>query len=191
MSNDANFTLSRATDNNQHHRGDAIYAAFAEEERLAVVLAVRYRRGQNRAAPLIREQLRGYFQGQKAIDKTDRLFAEDGISRDHPDWKPGGSKYSKYQKRASFQAVHGLQTQIIHCLTEKAAEMALLHRRLGQHLAKRFLQAVNDRWKALSKLVSDYNVEVRKYNRAARPAQPLRELNADHLRANGLDNGEI
>jgi hypothetical protein len=137
------------------------------------------------------EQLRGYFQGHKAIDMTDRLFAEEGITRDHPDWKPGGSKYNEYQKRASFQAVHGLQTHIIHCLTERAAEMALLHRRLGQHLAKLFLQAVNGRWKVLSNLVSDYNVEAKKYNRAARPAQSLRELNADHLRANGLDNGEI
>jgi hypothetical protein len=69
--------------------------------------------------------------------------------------------------------------------------MALLHRRLGQHMAKRFLQAVNGRWKVLSKLVSDYNSEVRKYNRTARPMEPLRELDADQLRANGLDNGEI
>jgi hypothetical protein len=69
--------------------------------------------------------------------------------------------------------------------------MTLLHRRLGQTMAKRFLQAINGRWKLLSKLVDDYNLEVRKYNRTAGVIQPLRQLNADNLRANGLDNGEI
>jgi hypothetical protein len=184
-----NILHSRGADHNQHHRGDAIYAALAEETRLSVQFANRYRRGQQ--APLTLQELSGYYKGGKAIAKTDRLFREEGITRDHPDWRPGGAKYVQYQKRASFKAIHALQTQIIHCLTERAAEMTLLHRRLGQTMAKRFLQAINGRWKLLSKLVDDYNLEVRKYNRTAGVIQPLRQLNADNLRANGLDNGEI
>jgi hypothetical protein len=167
-----------------------MYKAIAKEEELRVSLAHRYKPGPN-PAPLSQAQLWQYYKGKEAITKTNRLFAQQGIPRDHPDWKPGGSKYTQYQKRASFHACHDLQTQIIHCITERATEMAVLQRRMGQHAAKKFLQAVNGRWKALSKLVSDYNTEARKYNRSARPQQPLRELNADNLRANGLDNGEI
>jgi hypothetical protein len=167
-----------------------MYKALAKEEELCISLARRYKPGPN-PAPLSHAQLWEYYKGKEAITKTNHLFAQHGIPRDHPDWKPGGSQYTQYRKRASFHACHDLQTQIIHCITERAMEMAVLQRRMGQHAAKKFLQAVNGHWKALSKLVSDYNTEARKYNRSARLEQPFRDLNADNLRANGLDNGEI
>jgi hypothetical protein len=198
------FTLG-APINNSHREpetepGDTIYAALAKENRLAEQLANtgtgrgrgrggRGRRGGRVERVLIRPplplaELRTYKRGGDAIAETNRLFERYGERRDDPAWQsPEGEKFSKYKQRAAVSTLHKLQSQLIHHITERSAELELLHRRLGQEAAKVFLNGVKQRSKALDNLVQEYN-------QVARVAG-VRTLDAGRLRENGLDNEDM
>ncbi|KAI5812604.1 hypothetical protein BZA77DRAFT_346979 [Pyronema omphalodes] len=134
--------------------------------------------------PLTSAELRTYRRGGEAIRATDNLFNKHGERRDDPAWQsPDGEKFRKFQQRAAVSALHKLQTQLIHHLTERSAELELLHRRIGQEAAKTFLNGIRQRSKALDNLVQEYN-------QVARGAG-VRTLDAERLRDEGLDNEEI
>ena len=88
----------------------------------------------------------------------------------------------RFEKRAAHSAIRDIETSIIHIITERSTKQELLHRRLGQYLAKTFLESINSRWKALEKILETYNKEVR---HAANDR--LRLLVATKLKKNGLD----
>jgi hypothetical protein len=140
--------------NNQHREpetkpGDAIYAALAKEIQLAEQLAnpgvAAFRgcgrgrgrgRGQQRPVELRPSlsllELRAYKRGGAAIAETNRLFEQYGEHRDDPAWQsPDGEKFSKYKQRVAVSTLQRLQTQLIHHITERTAELELLHRRVG------------------------------------------------------------
>jgi hypothetical protein len=185
--------------------GDAIYAALAKEIRLAEQLANpgvgningRGRRGgrgrgggrgqQDHAQlrpPLALQELRTYRRGGEAIAETNRLFEQFGERREDPAWQaPHGEKFQQYRQRAAVSRLHKLQTELIHHVTERAAELELLHRRLGQQAAKTFLHGIKQRSKALDNLVQEYN--------AIAHVAGVRLLDVARLREHGLDNEEI
>ncbi|KAI5813854.1 hypothetical protein BZA77DRAFT_346107 [Pyronema omphalodes] len=134
--------------------------------------------------PLTLAELRTYRREGEAIRATDNLFNQHGERRDDPAWQsPDGEKFRKLQQRAAVSALHKLQTQLIHHLTERSAELELLHRRIGQEAAKTVLNGIRQRSKALDNLVQEYN-------QVARGAG-VRTLDAGRLRDEGLDNEEI
>ncbi|KAI5819852.1 hypothetical protein BZA77DRAFT_341555 [Pyronema omphalodes] len=134
--------------------------------------------------PLTLAELRTYRRGGEAIRATDNLFNQHGERRDDPAWQsPDGEKFRKFQQTAAVSALHKLQTQLIHHLTERSAELELLHRRIGQEAAKTFLNGITQRSKALDNLVQEYN-------QVARGAG-VRTLDAERLRDEWLDNEEI
>jgi hypothetical protein len=79
--------------------------------------------------------------------------------------------------------LHKLQTQLIHHMPERSAELELLHCRIGQEAAKTFLNAIRQRSKALDNLVQEYNQVTR--------GAGVRTLDAGRLREEGLDNEEM
>lgn len=170
--------------------GDDIYQALREEERLALSYSKnssegrRLRRAGEPNLPVSFQELATYVHGRKAVDHTDGLLAAASATRE--DWAKGGVVYEQFEKRAALSAIRDLQTRIIHTITERATEQELLHRRLGQDLAKKFLESVNSRWKALEKLVESYNKEVRRAGNVR-----LRLLVATELKKNGLDMEEV
>ena len=93
------------------------------------------------------------------------------------------------ERRNAQHTLHTLQTMIIHCITEREAELSVLQRRTGLAESKRFLTALNGRWKMLEQLVKDYK-EVAKFNRTS-PNRTQRLLNTAVLRSQGLDSDEI
>jgi hypothetical protein len=134
--------------------------------------------------PLSLAALQQYKRGGVAIATTNRLFFAHGERRQDPAWQsPNGEKYSRYKQRAAVSTLSRLQTQLIHHITERIAELELLHRRLGQHAAHMFLAGIKQRSKALDNLVKDYNA-------LARDAG-VRALDAGRLREHGLDNEEM
>jgi hypothetical protein len=168
--------------------GDLIYAALAKEQKLAIDLANSGgRRGRGRQqlrAPLSLVELKKYKRGGDAVAETNRLFDKYRERREDPEWQsPDGEKFRKYKQRAAVKTVHKLQTQLIHHITERTAELELLHRRLGQQAARSFLAAIQQRSKALDKLVHDYN--------EVAPLAGVRKLDATRLRENGLENEEV
>jgi hypothetical protein len=179
--------------------GDAIYAALAKENRLAEQLAnpgIGNARGRGRGRgrgrqgpaqlrpPLPFHELRTYKRGGEAIAETNSLFEQYGERREDPAWQsPHGEKFSKYRQRAAVSRLHKLQTELIHHVTERAAELELLHRRLGQQAAKTFLHGIKQRSKALDNLVQDYNEIAH--------VAGVRNLDVARLREHGLDNEEI
>jgi DNA mismatch repair ATPase MutS len=129
-------------------------------------------------------ELRAYKRGGAAIAETNRLFEQYGEDRDDPAWQsPDGEKFSKYKQRSAVSTLQRLQTELIHHITERTAELELLHRRVGQETAKAFLNSIKQRSKALDNLVQEYN-------KVARVAG-VRPLDAGDLRENGLDNDEM
>jgi hypothetical protein len=134
--------------------------------------------------PLSLVELRAYKRGGDAIAETNRLFDAHGEHRNDPAWQPpDGEKFAKYKQRAAVSTLQKLQTQLIHHITERTAELELLHRRVGQESAKVFLNGVRQRSKALDNLVQEYN-------KLARVAG-VRSLDAGQLRENGLENDEM
>jgi hypothetical protein len=134
--------------------------------------------------PLSLLELRAYRRGGAAISETNRLFDLHGESRNDPAWQaPDGDTFVKYRHRAAVSTLHKLQTQLIHHITERTAEIELLHRRVGQEAAKAFLNGVRQRSKALDNLVQEYNKVAQ--------AAGVRPLDAAQLRENGLDNDEM
>ena len=138
---------------------------LADEEWLALKLANPPRHGRQLGVPqpnppLSLQELATYRKGEQAIARTIEAFASARISRDDPEWQPGGREYETYKCRASVKTISKLQTAIVNCITERGIETSILHRRLGHDMAKRFLTAVNKKWKVLDKLVKDYNREL-------------------------------
>jgi hypothetical protein len=134
--------------------------------------------------PLTLDVLRTYKRGGDAIAATNHLFDQYGERRDDPAWQsPDGEKFSKFKQRAAVSTLHKLQTQLIHHITERSAELELLHRRVGQEAAKTFLNGIRQRSKALDNLVQEYN-------QVAQGAG-VRTLDAGRLREDGLDNEEM
>jgi hypothetical protein len=95
-----------------------------------------------------------------------------------------------FESRSAQRALHTLQSKIIHCITEREAELSVLQRRTGLADSQRFLTALNGRWKALEQLTKDYNKQVAKFNRTS-PNRTLRLLDAAVLKSQGLDSDEI
>ena len=118
------------------------------------------RRAGEPSLPVSFQELATYVHGRKAVDHMDGLLT--AASATQEDWAKGGMVYEWFEKRAALSAIRDIQTRIIHIITERSTEQELLHRRLGQDLAKKFLESVNSRWKALEKLVESYNKEVRR-----------------------------
>jgi hypothetical protein len=82
--------------------------------------------------PLTLAELRTYKRGGDAITATNHLFNQYGEHRDDPAWQsPDGEKFRKFKQRAAVSTLHKLQTQLIHHMTERSAELELLHRRIG------------------------------------------------------------
>jgi hypothetical protein len=133
--------------------------------------------------PLSLVELRAYKRGGDAIAETDRLFDAHGERRNDRAWQPDGEKFAKYKQRAAVSTLQKLQTELIHHITERTAELELLHRRVGQESAKGFLNGIRQRSKALDNLVLEYN-------KLARVAG-VRPLDAGQLRENGLENDEM
>jgi hypothetical protein len=173
--------------------GDELYAALADEYKYAQDYANPHRNQRNAPKnnpPISLEVLATFKKGKLAIKKTNDLFAKVGSTRQNPDWHTNGATFLKFQQRATQKSLHILQSKIIHCITEREAELNVLHRRIGQAAAQRFLTAINGRWKALEQLVKEYNKEVVTYNRT-HPDRKLTSLDLTQLKLSGLDTKEI
>lgn len=173
--------------------GDKLYAALANEQNLAYSSANPHRNRRNNSnenPPLSIAALGMHEKGREAIALTDQLLRRIGSSRADPKWHVGGEQYIDFERRSAQRVLHILQSKIVHCITEREAELSVLQRRTGLAESQKFLTALNGRWKALEQLVKNYNKEVVKFNRTS-PNRTLRLLDAAVLKSRGLDSDEI
>jgi hypothetical protein len=135
------------------------------------------------------EQLQNTREGAAVVRRTLGLLEQAGSTRE--DWYPDGELYRRSERRVKLTRLQQLQTEIIRTVTERRVELDVLHRCVsGGKMAKKFIGQINGRWKALDKLVNDYNVQVDRYNKEADGDAPLRTLSAYDLREHGVDNAD-
>jgi hypothetical protein len=138
--------------------------------------------------PFSREQMRGHNRlGYDTAAKTDALL--DAWETSLAEWSPDGEVYQRHLQRAGLAKLHVLQFKIIQTITERAAENAILHRRVrGLRKSHRFIAALNSRWKQLETQVASYNQEL---GCLAHLGLELRPLSIYELKKLGLDAVEI
>jgi hypothetical protein len=182
-------------------RDDRIFRALQRERDLRKSLPLRAANrvgrpgSQEREAAIARvedytfEQLQNTRAGAAAVRQTLALLEQADATRDH--WHPEGELYRRSERRVTLTRLQQLQTEIIRTVTERRVELDVLHRRVsGGKMAKKFIAQINGRWKALDKLVNEYNVQVDRHNEDAAADAPLRTLSAHDLRENGVDNAD-
>lgn len=116
------------------------------------------------------------------LHDTINIYASTVPLTHNPHRHQNGPKFLKYQQRAARKQLHILQSKIVHCITEREAELSAVHWRVGQAAAQKFLTAINGRWKALELIVREYNKEIDRYNRFV-PDRILRTLDAAVLKS--------
>jgi hypothetical protein len=142
--------------------------------------------------PLTLEELRLYPEGAAVATEISDLLEEQGETREQ--WHRWGSKYMKAQREVALESLYTLQSAIVKVITERNAELDILHRRVrGQKQAKKFIVQLNNRWKQLANFVKKYNVEVLKIQAFELPEEQarIRRLVASDLRERGLECEEL
>jgi hypothetical protein len=125
--------------------------------------------------------------GYDTAAKTDALM--DAWETSLAEWSRDGEVYQRHLQSTGLAKLHVLQFKIIQTITERAAENAILHRRVrGLRKSHRFIVALNSRWKQLETQVASYNQEL---DSLAHLGLELRRLSIAELKKQGLDAVEI
>jgi hypothetical protein len=197
------LTDSRKPKPNKSHELLQLLKTEASLAKEIPVRQARLRGGRNKALrealmrsaaehPLTLEELRQYPEGAAVATEISDLLEERGETREQ--WHRWGSKYMKAQREVALESLYTLQSSIVKVITERNAELDILHRRVrGQKQAKKFIVQLNNRWKQLVNFVKKYNVEVSKIQAFELPEKQarIRRLVASDLRERGLECEEL
>jgi len=92
-----------------------------------------------------------------------------------------------HQRAHALKQLCYLQAELIKIMTERRVQVDVLHKRVrGHKKAKKIIAKINRKWKQLDNFVKKYNAEIRKVGDAN-----LRQLSAQDIRENGIENDEI
>jgi hypothetical protein len=102
-------------------------------------------------------------------------------------WRRNGELFFGHQRAHALKQLRYLQAELIKIVTERRVELDVLHKQVrGHKKAKKIIAKIIGRCKQLDNLVKKYNAEIRKVGDTN-----LRQLSANDIQENGIENDEI